>query len=254
MENLGSAAKVVLHSARSGGTAVSPIIASENLPAVLDRATDIDLPDRVVGFWTGTGDDRGEPELRRELTASERGALERRAGALRNAVAPAPEQSRDALMREISRMLGGFPQMQGHDFKTAQVIAVSYLFTVRSAPHWAIVKACEQIRTGVAGLNPNFCPPEPAFATVVARCTEQYWRMLRGAEAVLRARVMLPPAAKMTREEIEAKLGRPIGVPPEAPPRAADPSYAARVAADLRARRERNAAAASPSPAQGEGG
>lgn|GEM_PF-3773254 len=214
---IGQAVLRVVGSLGSASKAIVPITVRGDLPPLLDRAVDRDLPDRLVAFWRGrTDDDRGDPELRRALEPEEHAALVRRVSALSAAVAPAPVASRDVLLDEIEGMLGAYPSMQRHDEEAAGMIAASYLWTVREEPHWAIVEACGLVRGNKAGLNPSFPPTEPEFAKVVALRAAMYRLRLRETEAILRAKIQPPPEPKLTAEEIAAKLGRPIGARPTA--------------------------------------
>lgn len=245
MENLGQAALRAARSLTSSGQQAPavPITTTEGLPSTFVRSTDRDIPDRTVTRWTGTGEERGEPVLRRALTSDERAAVAHRRDELRNAVAPAPEASRNMLLRAIKGMLGAYPAMQRYDDGTATAIAANYLWTVREEPHWAIAKACDEVRSAAAGLNPSFAPTEPEFATVVAKLVATYRQRLAQAEAVLRAGVDKLPAPPLTKEEIEAKLGRPIGERPNPLwPEEAAGGHAERVAADLAARKARQGA------------
>jgi hypothetical protein len=193
-------------------------------------------------FWFDRTDaDKGTPLLRRALVPAERSAMERRAHELRQATAPATARSRDTLIDEISGMLGAFPSMQRHDKTTAKMIAASYLWTVRSEPPWAIVDACLAVRSNQAGLNPSFPPTEPEFATVVKRASAWFHKKLRETEAILNAKVIESiDAPKLSKEEIEKLLGRPISEAQyhaRRPP--CDPGYAERVRKDLAMRRAR---------------
>lgn len=238
MDNIGVVGLRITSSiSRSVGTEIRPITTRTSLPADFDQAVDRDLPDRLVGFWHGTGDDHGVLELRRALTEPERTQIEKRIEDLRNALAPAPQSGNRALLAEITRMFMAFPQLGALDQQAGSAMAISYLTTVRNFPHWAIAEACERVRTGKAGLNPNFCPPEPAFSTVVARAVENYRRRLYDAEHLLNAKLMPPPRPPVSVAELEARLGRPIGDRPQAaiPPviEEGDKGHAVRVAAAL---------------------
>jgi hypothetical protein len=221
---------------------VTPITSKANLPQIFDRATDLEIPDRVAMFWFDRTDgDKGTPLLRRALVPAERSALEKRRSELQQAIAPAPARSRDTLLDEISGMLGAFPMMQRHDRNTAKMIAASYLWTVRDEPHWAIVDACLAVRGNQAGLNPSFPPTEPEFATVVKRSSSWYRKKLRETDAILDAKVIENiDAPKLSKEELEKLLGRPISEAQyHARKPACDPGYAERVRKDLAMRRAR---------------
>jgi Helix-turn-helix domain len=232
---------------------IIPIAGEDRLPAQYAREIDRDLH-CVVSFWEGGGVGAGTPVLRRPFKASERGLLERRVWELRCAVAPFEARSRDALLQAISGMLGAFPAMQRFDQHAALGIAANYLMIVRQQPHWAIVKACEMVRTNKAGFNPDFCPSEPQFVTAVAQLVKPYADALRRVESLVDAKVDRPPAPKPTREEGEAKLGRPLpqtvasNEVKSTPMPVGDGNYAERVLADLAARKARRAAGLSAMP------
>jgi hypothetical protein len=107
-------------------------------------------------------------------------------------------------------MLGGFPNMQRHDRKAALGIAIAYLELAAERPPWAILKACQLVRVGEAGLNPGFCPTEPEFNILARRIVAPYAEALRSARQLLDADVREELKPKLSREEIEAKLGRKI--------------------------------------------
>jgi hypothetical protein len=194
---------------------VIPISDAGKLPPPFVKAVDRDLPDQVVCAWTGRNDDTpGEPTLRRALHVDERRALEQRRNDLRRALAPAPAASRDALLDEIAGMLGAYPSMQRHDAQAAAMMAMSYLWTVRDEPHWAIVKACTLIRGNRAGLNPSFPPTEPEFAHVVRREAAMHRLSLQRAEALLRAKADPVRAPRPNLEELKAKHGENWGITP----------------------------------------
>jgi hypothetical protein len=224
---------------------VIPITDSTKLPSRFVPEVDRGIPDRVVAFWEGTGEEKGPPVLRRALGTDEKAALERRLGELRTAVAPAPGSSRNALLAEIARMLGSFPTMQRHDRETAIAIAAGYLWTARERPHWAIVESCNQVRAGTAGVSREFCPSEPVFNDLVGRVVAVYAQQLAKTEQLLRAKIMPPDPPRLSAEEIARKLGRPIGdcdKPEQAPVNGNDGRHMQRVLADLAARKAARAA------------
>lgn len=193
---------------------ILPILDPGKLPPVFVRATDRDLPDRLICGWSNnrSDDNPGEPALRRELAPDERRGLEQRRHDLLRAVAPAPAASRNTLLHEIAGMLSAYPAMQRHDDAIAATMATSYLWTVRDEPHWAIIKACALIRSHKAGLNPAFPPTEPQFTEVVRRQAEMHRRSLQGVEALLRAKADPVHAPRPTMEELKAKHGPKWGI------------------------------------------
>jgi hypothetical protein len=176
---------------------IVPTTRDDRLPALYVREIDRDLH-CVVSFWEGGGVGMGTPVLRRPFKAPEQSLLEHRVWELRCAVAPFEARSRDALLQAISGMLGAFPMMQRFDQHVALSIAAGYLMTVRQQPHWAILRACELVRTNKAGLNPDFCPSEPQFVTVVVGLVKPYADALRRAEQLLEAKVDAPSGPKLT--------------------------------------------------------
>jgi hypothetical protein len=218
---------------------IVPITGEDKLPALFDREADRTIPDRV---WMWTGSD-GVAELRRPLTVAERTALERRAGDLQSALAPWPKVNRDVLEAEVSLMLN-FPANRGLDETAAMGMVAQYLMLSRDRPHWAIVKVCRMVRLGKAALPPGYCPTEAEFNLLIEREVADFERQLARTRRILDAKVLPAEPPKLTLAEIEARLGRPLGVGPaevKAPASVApvDGNHAARVMADIAARKER---------------
>jgi hypothetical protein len=212
----------------------------DHLPAKYVREVDRDLGD-LVRFWEGAGVGSGTPVLRRPFNDAERSALERRIWELRCALTAFESRDREALGRAINGMLGAFPMMQRFDQVAALSMARAYLSLAEGRPYWAIVKACQMVRLGTAGLNSGFCPSEPEFNTLVGRLVEPYVNALRRAESLLAATIEPPAPPRPTRAELEARLGRRLG-PPSSEPKpptmsAGDGGHAERVMADLAARK-----------------
>jgi hypothetical protein len=95
-------------------------------------------------------------------------------------------------------MLGGFTNMQYHDAESAAAMTAGYLWTVRDRPPWAILRACEMVRAGTAGLNRSYCPHEPEFNSLIGRIVAVYELRLRAVESLLSAKVepTLPRSAE----------------------------------------------------------
>jgi transposase len=129
----------------------------------------------------------GTPVLRRPFSDAELSALQGRVWSLSCGVAPPQETHRDALLRAILGMLGGFPMMQRYDEVAGLAIAAAYLWSARKRPRWAILKACDMVRSGNAGLNLAFCPSEAEFNTIAGRCADPYVNALRRAKELLAA-------------------------------------------------------------------
>lgn len=207
----------------------------------MDRACDIELP-RLLSSWLP---DRGAREVRRALTSGERRALQARADALGNGLAGYHPSERKQVEAQIGAMLGGFRSMrqQDADARGAMMAAAAAL---REFPLWAISKACLMIARNEAGLDRRFAPNDAELSNVVRNIVRGYRKRLATVEVLLAAPVepsKAAPAAKLTPEQIATKLGRPVGTGSkvEAMPSASrsDGGHAARVAADLAARRAR---------------
>jgi hypothetical protein len=213
----------------------------DRLPAIYVREIDRDLRD-LVRCWEGGAVGSGTPMLRRPLNDTERSALEHRIWELRCALTPFENSDREALGRAINGMLGAFPTMQRFDQVAALSMGRAYLSLAERRPYWAIVKACQMVRLGTAGLNSGFCLSEPEFNSLVGRLVEPYVNALRRAECLLAAKIEPPASPRPTREELEAKLGRRLDPPSSHEPKppampAGDGGHAARVIADLAARK-----------------
>ncbi len=128
-----------------------------------------------------------KPSLRRALTDGERAA---------------PWSCCPVVLTASTRLCGG------------------YLHVVRNYPTWAIIKACEQVRAGQAGLNTSFCPSEPEFCELVRKLVAPYALQLRKTEALLVAK---PPNAEAPREAAQ----------PAPQIRKPDTGYAKRAVIDL---------------------
>jgi hypothetical protein len=222
---------------------IVPTIRERDLPALFVPAIDRDLPCLVMFWedrsWEDGGREggqvcRGTAVLRRPFTDAERSALEERIWSLSCAVAPPQEKDRDSLLAAIAGMLGGFPAMQRYDELTALALAAAYLWCARERPPWAILRACDMVRSGTAGLNRAFCPSEPEFNTIAARCADAWVDALRRTKELLagidrqtRAKQLLAGKAQSAPRQPTAKPQAPIS----------DGKHAARALADLEARK-----------------
>jgi hypothetical protein len=199
--------------------APAPILDSKQLPKFFVREVDRDIPDRVVA-WYENGQELITPNLRRALTAGERATLSQRRDELETALAaPVTGRHGDRCATAVSGMLSAFPLMARLDMESAVATVGGYLHTVRNYPPWAVIKASEQVRTGMAGLNTSFCPSEPDFCELVRKIVAPYELQLHKTEALLSAK---PPSAEPSRQ-----APRP---PPQA--RRPDTGYARRAIID----------------------
>lgn len=211
--------------------AIIPLRERKLLPALFDRTTDREIPDRVVCGYDLHG---GHPELRRALAPDERAALERRVAELRPAVASARAGDRDTL---LDALLGVQPQ--GFDEETSMGLAASYLETLGRLPPWAVREACLMVRTSEAKLEAGQTVEQLLNATARG-LVAPYERSLLKAQGLLDAQVTLPAP----RRAPPAPCGRPPSgiMAPIKPWRDAPmPSdRRARLLADLEARKARN--------------
>jgi hypothetical protein len=97
------------------------------------------------------------------------------------------------------------------------------------------------VRLGTAGLNPAYCPSEPEFNILIGRLVDPYVDALPRTERLMTAKFEPPSPPKLSQAEIEAKLGRPLGVrtSSEAPMPAGGGKHALRSMAELAAREAR---------------
>ncbi len=168
-----------------------PIADRSRVPAAYVRATDRDIPDRVVTAYEGAGTATQRPAmpaLRRALTADERDALVRRRDDLMAALAAPPNgRHDDRCASAVAGMLAAFRTADRLDIEATVAVVGGYLHVARDYPPWAVIAACEQVRTGESGLNRSYCPHEPEFAAVVRGIIAPYKERLRRTEALLDA-------------------------------------------------------------------
>lgn len=227
---------------------------ANNLPAIVNRRTDLEIPSAVWSSWIPSS---GPREIRRPLTGDEREALQARAAELAPALEPYPRPSEDdRVALAIADMFGGFRSMreQGEDVLGRVQSAMRALSRF---PVWAIERGCLSIqqdgyevedRDGKR-VERHWPPSDPEISQAVERIVEMRRKALISAENLLSAPVEPPPPPRPTKSEVEAILGRQIvdrdtfttALPP-APP--GDGKHAERVAADLAARKARNEARA----------
>lgn len=182
------------------------------LPVPFDKEVDRDIRDRVVMFWNTSGEfGPSNPILRRALTLDELTKLNTRGLHISQALAPLEDTCRDrSLQIEMAGMLGGFPSMQRHDKAAAAAIAYGYLHVVKECPPWAIVAACEQVRTSRAGLNPSYPPSEPEFREVVDGMIKPFSDRLYRINELLAAPIEPPAPEPPSKERVEEILGRAV--------------------------------------------
>lgn len=247
MDNIGTAVVQVLQQA-ANPTPSLPSKPPGARPPLLDRTTDYEIPARV---WSNWKPEFGPRSLRRELTRDERAAVALRAEAIGCAMVPFTSAESDLVDGAIHGLLAGFrsgrPGLEG-----AEAMAEVTKAVLRKFPAWAIVAGCQKIVRGeIEGLSRDWAPSDRAIHDVVADIVRPYQQVLDNARALLAAPVEPPEPPRLTREEIEAKLGRSvkdgarvhkISDEPEADAPRPDGKHAQRVAADLAARAARRQA------------
>lgn len=107
--------------------------------------------------------DGGLAEAARVPSPFERGELSRRAALLTVAKQPASISmaAMQKLAQEVSQMFAGFFSARGSDLETAKKLTATYVLELRHLPLWAVQAACFKVRSGQAGINPDF-PPSAA--------------------------------------------------------------------------------------------
>lgn len=247
MDRIGTVvAKVAASVSRSyPACSTGPIVRSAQLPAPYDMECDVEIPRRVFSAWVPSV---GPREIIRPLSLTERAKLENRSVALRNALAPYQPNERNAIGKAISAMLGGYRSMRQEDTSALATVESITRFLAEFPP-WAIERGCLLIRCGETvvdpPLNPAFPPNDNQIRAVVKGIVRDYQKSLAIADALLSAAVERRDEQQgPARADIEAKLGRPVGPPPEkqnepAPEAPHDGKHAQRVMADLAARKAR---------------
>ena len=220
---------------------------SSSRPATVTRPRpDLETLAVLRDLRRGCTDDHGRRLLRRLPNESERALLVRRQHTLEIAATPGDaEESAVA----VAQMLSGFPSYRSGDGE-AEITLTQYAHALREFPIWAIRSACDEISRGkLAGdeaikLNPAFPPSAEQICIVTRREVRAMEHELAEVREVLAGKIE-DGRPRPTQAEIEAKLGRPIGhgrppsgrLAPIGPPPRGDGGHAARVAADLAARK-----------------
>ena len=144
---------------------VSALVVGSVMPPVVNRVTDLTIPNAVFSSWTETGKAR---QIRRALTDDERTLLETRRREVEPALLPFSDKAVDHVVEALLDMYGGYRNMRGgEDDAAARVDAAARLLA--EFPAWAIQKACFSIRRhGVwregkfdRQWPPNDVPPTP---------------------------------------------------------------------------------------------
>jgi hypothetical protein len=126
----------------TGQRAAVTSYSSTNLPPIRNQLTDIDIPNKLWSSWIPS---QGDRVIRRELTADERAALERRAAELVPAVEPFLPAEGDRVVVALASMFGGYPSLRMTD-EDAVGRLDSAKRMLEPYPAWAIETACQAIQ------------------------------------------------------------------------------------------------------------
>jgi hypothetical protein len=162
---------------------------ADNLPKILNRLTDVEIPKLVWSSWKPAV---GGRRLVRALTDGERVALEARRNELEPAAAGYGERDRDRVVLAVADMFGGFTSMrQSDDEAASRLDGVIRLLT--PFPAWAIEKACRGIQMNGVFRDGSFdrrWPPNDAEIVDAVRTEARlYADQHRSAVALLSAEV-----------------------------------------------------------------
>lgn len=175
---------------------------ASNLPALVDRLTDVDIPNAAWSSWIPK---TGPRALRRALIDGERRALQARVAELQPALLGFDrEQDGDRVALAISDMFGGFRSMreQGEDVVGR---IDSAMRVMNGYPAWAIEQGCLAIqragyevtdRDGRRIMERHWPPSDPEICQIVERIVRMRRDALVSAEALLAAPVELPDPAR----------------------------------------------------------
>lgn len=169
-------------------------------PVAHSRQCDGELP--ALLSWRG---DDGSSEIRRDLTAAERGALKTHEAALEHSLAPIGDANTAAALASIQAMFAGFRSMrqQGDDAEAVSLVTLAVLG--REFPEWAIHQACERIASGRAiGQDVRFAPNDSELAAIARTIVRKSRERLDTTQRLLGATVM-QPKPRPTYEELKAK-------------------------------------------------
>lgn len=217
-------------------------------PALVNRDTDLEIPQRVFGAWTPEG---GHRELRRPLTDVERAAVQRRKIELSDGLRAFGDLERGLVDGALSVMLGGFRSMRQMG-ENAESIVTVLMHVLREFPCWAIGRACDMIVSGEAALDPTWPPNDAQVYQLVAGIVSPYRKTLTLVEGLLAAPVDVPQVPRLapplpTRDEMLAQsalLAQRATQRVRDPEGKGDGSHMARVLAEIEARRARRSDAA----------
>jgi hypothetical protein len=181
----------------------------------------------------GTVNDEGKRLLTRLPTEQERGLLRGRLNYLHAALMPAQAAE---CATEIARLLAGYLSAKSPD---PQMTIAQYVHQLRDLPLWAIRRATEpEACSHLDGYNPAFAPSAEQLCIVAKGQLAQAQREWVELGEILAGQIE-QKRQRPTREDLEAKLGRPLPNLPRG-----DGGHMRRVLADIEARKARDEARA----------
>ena len=163
---------------------------SSQMPAILNRETDIKIPRRAWSAWKEDGKPR---QLRGPLSADDRQALIVRKMELEPWIDGYHETELDEVALALLDMFSGFPSMrQAGDEAAARVDSIRRLLVPH--PAWAIMRACEKIRNigyvdSEGRIERHWPPSDPEIISMVKAESRLYCETYDTAVALLEATV-----------------------------------------------------------------
>jgi hypothetical protein len=162
--------------------------------------------ERVVDMFN-VFEDAGEKMLERLPTSAERSTMQRRSQALHGRLRPVSGTMTDkeAAVRALSSMFGGFPSLRNAD---TQGMIAAYMLDLQELPLFAIEAACVDVRKGrIVGLDKDW-PPSAArvFEAAERHATKVYGEKLKFDRVLAITKVVPPPLSPEAAAEMAGKL------------------------------------------------
>lgn len=208
---------------------------ADGIPVERDADCD-EIARRVFSNWIP---DRGQREIRRELRADERRALEVRAAALADAMLPYDRSDKRARAKAeayLAAMFAGFRSSRQQDDAAEAMVDVTAA-VLRGFPLWVITRVCLSASRGEDGFNPRFAPNDSELYAAAQRLMLPYRKAMATTQALLSAPVEkpVPPPLKSIQGPRKAHISTEAA--PPKPVDFGDGRHAQRVMADIAARR-----------------
>lgn len=158
------------------------------------------IVDGVVGFWPNDGT---APDLRREMTVTERGYLRMRQRDLHGILRPLSIEERKHAAKAIAAMFLGFPNMRTAD---NQATVTAYIAALEQYPLFAITEACADVIRDRVDINPDFAPSAPRMCELATRHLIPLRGELAVIEKTITARYERNPISDEERERVRKGL------------------------------------------------